>query len=458
MKQKNVILMVVAVGCGLVAAFLTSQMNARSNVEQVDVIVAAKDLPVGTMLTREDLATEKVVKVKRVPKDGLPPAFITNREDLVDKKLSRPVRAEETFNPQDLNTKGAVTLPPGMNMVSLQLGAGQAAAGFVGPGSRVNVLATVRVGNRLNAFPLLVNMLVVAVDQQTTYTKEGMFPSLSMVSFAVTEKQALLLSLAKNRGCSLELMLRGENQQSEADKDYDLDRVIKIMSDDRDSKNTIYGSTDASREPGSKDPNEKDPKEKPADKATEVKPTEKPVSPFPDVPQPAPTPREGILVVKVLVAKSDVAAGTQVTADLIKEKFELKELPAAYASEGLADLSEAYGKEFRSLVAKGQWVTGGMVGIQGTKVSPRLTTIEPKPGEKETPASDVPTKRRHLDVAVHTSSGTIIHRYEEYAPDKWKKIAELTPAQANREESGPPAPPAPPAPKTGEPDSKKAID
>src|SRR5206468_11176458 len=55
MKQKNLILMVVAVGCGLVAAFLTSQMSARSSaVEQVEVIVAAKDLPVGTMLGKED--------------------------------------------------------------------------------------------------------------------------------------------------------------------------------------------------------------------------------------------------------------------------------------------------------------------------------------------------------------------------------------------------------------------
>ena len=30
MKQKNMILMVVAVGCGLVAAFLTTQINARA--------------------------------------------------------------------------------------------------------------------------------------------------------------------------------------------------------------------------------------------------------------------------------------------------------------------------------------------------------------------------------------------------------------------------------------------
>ena len=38
MKQKNLILMVVAVGCGLVAAFLTTQINAKPKVEKVEVL------------------------------------------------------------------------------------------------------------------------------------------------------------------------------------------------------------------------------------------------------------------------------------------------------------------------------------------------------------------------------------------------------------------------------------
>src|SRR3954468_3521706 len=122
MKQKNLVLMVVAVGCGLVAAFLTSQMSARSAaVEQVEVIVAAKDLPVGTLLSKEELKT--AVKTKKVPKDGLPPAFVTALNALADKRLSRAVRTEETFNPADLSKGGVITLPPGMDMISLQIGA-----------------------------------------------------------------------------------------------------------------------------------------------------------------------------------------------------------------------------------------------------------------------------------------------------------------------------------------------
>jgi len=57
------------------------------------------------------------VKLKRVPKDGLPPQFLTVKEDLLNKRLSRPVRAEEAINPQDI-LKGSIPLPEGYDLVS----------------------------------------------------------------------------------------------------------------------------------------------------------------------------------------------------------------------------------------------------------------------------------------------------------------------------------------------------
>src|SRR5262245_22064290 len=109
MKQKNLILMVVAFGCGLVAAFLTTQINARPRVEHVEVIVAAKDLAVGTMMTRADLP--KLITKKKIAKDALPSAFVMNEEELLDKRLTRSVMKDETFNPGIL-TKGGIITPP----------------------------------------------------------------------------------------------------------------------------------------------------------------------------------------------------------------------------------------------------------------------------------------------------------------------------------------------------------
>ena len=68
MKQKNLILMVVAVGCGLVAAFLTSQMSAKPAADTTDVVVAAIDIPVGVVIGKDDLG--KYLKTKKVAKDA----------------------------------------------------------------------------------------------------------------------------------------------------------------------------------------------------------------------------------------------------------------------------------------------------------------------------------------------------------------------------------------------------
>src|SRR5690242_17475553 len=111
MKQKNLILMVVAVGCGLVAAFLTTQINAKPKVELVRVLVAAKNLPVGTMFNKTDIPN--LVAWKEVPKDSLPPAFVIAEEELYDKKLSQSVSKDNLFDPTRLTKGGVVTLPPG---------------------------------------------------------------------------------------------------------------------------------------------------------------------------------------------------------------------------------------------------------------------------------------------------------------------------------------------------------
>src|SRR5437879_5882194 len=161
MKQKNIVLMVVAVGCGLVAAFLTSQMSAKPTIEKVEVIVAAKDLPVGTQLSKEDLKT--AVKRKSISKDSVPPTIIETEEELLEKRLTRTVHAEEMINKGDVTKGGVVSIPPGKSMATLPINLGEAVAGFVGPGSKVDVLASVKLENNLIVLPILVDMLVLAV-------------------------------------------------------------------------------------------------------------------------------------------------------------------------------------------------------------------------------------------------------------------------------------------------------
>jgi len=304
MKQKNLILMVVAVGCGLVAAFLTSQMSAKPNVDKVDVIVAAKDLPIGMQLTKDDLKT--AVKRKSVSRDSLPPTAVETEEELLEKRLTRTVHTDEMLNKGDVTNRGVVSIPPGMSMVALPIGLPQAVAGFVLPGSKVDVLASVRLQEKVRVLPILVNMLVLAVDSSTQTPKEGAaYQNLSTVSFAVNRNQALLIKLAQARNCDMSLLLRNqEEKENENDREYKIEEVTRLLQDN-------------------KHPNElKNP-----DGDTVVGPLK---------PEPT-TPKTEI--VKVPAAIEEIAAGTQITADLIAEKFKVIELPKDLAMDAVTDLS-----------------------------------------------------------------------------------------------------------------------
>lgn len=417
MKQKNIVLMVVAVGCGLVAAALTQYSRAKP-VEQEEVIVAAKDLPVGTVFTAADM--NNLVKRKSVPKDGLPPKYIKNFDELLDKRLGRPMRAEESINPDDLN-KG-IMLPDGRDLVSLSIGAGSAASGFVPPGSRIDIIASLRLGNTTKVFKLLVNTQIVNANQDLTNNqKTGAYADLNQVGLALNEKEALALELAKSRGCTLTIKLRNDKKSAEDDKDYDIEKVLKLLEDKEHPAEVVAPTTN---------PEVK----KPEPPKTEVKPETPPTMPTMPV-------VEAPKTVKVWYALKDIAPGTEITADLIKEAFEVGELEEKKAGTALTDFADTTGKVFVLGVAQGHWVTKSMVGKATPKAgpidsfTPPLPDVKPadpvKPPEvKPEPVKPQPAKPEFVDVPVTGPSGTVVHRYEKFPNGKMRKVAELTPEQA----------------------------
>jgi Flp pilus assembly protein CpaB len=448
MKQKNLVLMMVAVGCGLVAAFLTTQINAKPKVETVEVLVAKKNLPVGTVFTKTEIPN--LIERKKVPKDALPPQFVVSEEDLFEKRLSRSTQKEEVINPGFLTKGGVVTLPDGKDMVSLSMSAVDAAGGFVGPGSKVDVLARLNVGNSLRVFPLLIDMHVLTVNTHTSYESKngGAFPDVSMVSLAVTQEEALLLELAKQRGCHMSLLLRHEGKS--IDPNYDMKKIRQLLESVTTPQKFVTfeggktGEGTSDREGG------------PTVSSTKGTMVE-----------PAPAPAFKAEMAKVWVAKEDLAPGTDLTADLIKDKFTEKEYPKEYVEGAYTDLTPLLGKSFKFGIAKGQWVTDALVGIY-LKPSDHDFDINglPKPGPVDPAQAAVkvvlePKKvvKPTMDVAVHTTSGTVVHRYQEVRPGEWKLIAVMTPEQAahapaGKESTAAPAP-APANESPAQPNTKK---
>jgi hypothetical protein len=208
----------------------------------------------------------------------------------------------------------------------------------------------------------------------------------------------------------VELMLRHPEATSDDNNDKRIEETIKLLSDEQ-VKAEIKGNDEAK--------NGGDGSKPPAPKNTDTNP----VLP----PTPAAAPEK----VKVLFANRDIPVDTEVTVDVIQAWFDVRELPKGLADDALLDLRPALGKAFKVGVAKGQWLTPTMVGLPALKAPPRDVWVDPKlGGTTDVKPATVPGKRKTLDVQIHTTTTTMIHRYEEVAPGVWKKTLELTPEQA----------------------------
>jgi hypothetical protein len=302
-----------------------------------------------------------------------------------------------------------------MTMFALPIDAKQAVAGFIMPGSRVDVLASVRLQNKLTALPILVNMLVLAVDTNPNAPDKGVYANLSTVSFAVNQKQALLIKLAQARGCDISLLLRNpEEKENDNDKNYKIDDVIKLLQDEHSRAKIEDPNGDA-----------KQPSEQPETTTPEGTPSD---------PSPGPRPRPSVKreTVTVPYALADIKENTEITEDLIADAtvFGTREVPKELAEDAITDLKQFLGKVFKNGLGKGQWVTKGLVGKAEPKPAPRSEFTDPKPAPQEdqpTPAARPTVVRKTHDVTMHTASGTKVFRYEEVAPGEWKYTGEVAP-------------------------------
>jgi hypothetical protein len=227
---------------------------------------------------------------------------------------------------------------------------------------------------------------------------------MSTVSFAVTQEEALLLQLAQRRDCHLSLLLRHPGKP--VDPSYDIKKIKKLLEDDRHPAKLVT-----------------------FDKGDDA--------PQPDGPAPAPAPR--LETTKVLVASVDIPANTDITRDLIEQRFVEREIPKELAEGVITDFTPHLAKVFKTGVARGQWVTEGMIGSPVPKPAPQDHQIDnqpkPEPNGSATPTEPVRpsaspriTQRTH-DIYGHTTSGTLIYRYEEVKPGEWKLKETLTPEQ-----------------------------
>lgn len=201
-----------ALGLGLVASlFVYKNLQSRTvNAEPgIDVIVASDDLQVGARVEEHD------IKIIRIPVSDLPPGAPRKRSDVLGHGVIIPINKGEFILPTKLAGENAgsglpALIPPGMRAVSVRVNDVVAVAGFVTPGTRVDVLLTGEPGGggaEEETTTVLQNIAVLASGHTLERTATGEAQNTAVITLLVSPDDAQRLTLASQQG-KIQLALR----------------------------------------------------------------------------------------------------------------------------------------------------------------------------------------------------------------------------------------------------------
>src|SRR5262249_34471994 len=228
MKAARLVVLGIAISAGGLAALLAGRSEPPPpppppapvvQIETVEILVAQKDIGIGTALSAQDLQWQKW------PASASNPAFIrkNQRPDAIADFTGATVRVpmaegEPIRENKVIKGKGsymAAILPSGMRAISTEISPETGAGGFILPNDRVDVILARRDREAEKATgvethiseTILSDVRVLAIDQ-TIQEKDGQRVVVGKTAtLELTQRQAELLAVARQTG-SLTLALR----------------------------------------------------------------------------------------------------------------------------------------------------------------------------------------------------------------------------------------------------------
>jgi pilus assembly protein CpaB len=214
-RNRPLILLALALASGLLAAMLALRYLRQQSTPLVaaeparsSVVVAAQALPVGALITEQD--------VKTIAWSGgaVPPGFISDPAQVIGRGLLSSIEPNEPIMQGKLAAEGAggglsVLIDEGMRALSIPVDQIVGVAGFVLPSSRVDVLLTLQgaQNNEPTTRIIMQNVKALAAGQTIQQDKEGKPLAVGVVTFLVSPEQAETLALASQQG-RIQLALR----------------------------------------------------------------------------------------------------------------------------------------------------------------------------------------------------------------------------------------------------------
>jgi len=223
------IVFVLAITAGAVFAFGTynyvQKMPAKTEKTPTKpVVVAASDLDIGAEIQRDD------IRVVDWPQGAVPANVISDPQEVIGRGIIVPMVQNEPFLPMKLSSKDGggglpPAIPPGLRALSVKVNEVIGVAGYVLPGTRVDVVATVSPSQQpadTTSKVILTNVQVLAAGTKIERdTEKGKPIAVTVVTLLVDPTESEKLTLAANEG-KIQLALRNP-----LDKETPVTRGIK---------------------------------------------------------------------------------------------------------------------------------------------------------------------------------------------------------------------------------------
>ena len=200
-----IVVMIALITAG-VATWAVYQAIQRMPVREVEVasqpvVVAAKALPLGALVAASD------VKIANWPSKSVVTGGFAKVEDVIGRGLTSEVVANEPITESKLASRESggglpPTIPLGMRAISVRVNEVVGVAGFVVPGTRVDIVATVARESETTTRTVVSNLKVIAAgtryDQQEA--RQGKPIPTTVVTLLATPEDAERVTLASLDG------------------------------------------------------------------------------------------------------------------------------------------------------------------------------------------------------------------------------------------------------------------
>ncbi len=190
--------------------YMQNQPAPAATMQTQPVVIAAADLQLGAELKKEDL------QVISFPKGQAPEGAFANPSEVVGRGVIVPLVKNEPILPSKLASKEAGSglppvIPEGMRAVSVRVNEVIGVAGYVLPGTRVDVVATQSPTNQqtdMTSKVVLSNVQVLTAGTRMEQDAEKGKPvAVTVVTLLVKPEQSERIALASTEG-KIQLALR----------------------------------------------------------------------------------------------------------------------------------------------------------------------------------------------------------------------------------------------------------